>query len=289
MVALVVGASSGIGRASALRLAARGARLTLCSRSQEALEAAATECRAAGATDVVPVALDIRDQAAFAAVVSDVVARFGRLDVVVHTAATMAYGRIEDVPAEVFESVVDSTIHGTANLARVVLPVFRHQGEGSLVIVSSLLASISAPTMGSYVTAKWGQLGLIRTLQIETRDAPDIHVSAVSPGGVNTPIYFQAATYTGSTGRPPPPVYSADRVAKAVVRRIDRPRRLKQSGIANPLILAGFRLLPVVFDPLVGPLLGLFGMARDTVAPTGGNVLAPTPGGEATDGRWRSI
>ena len=158
-----------------------------------------------------------------------------------------------------------------------------------MIVVSSLLASITAPTMGAYVAAKWGQLGMIRTLQQELRDLPDVHVSAVAPGGVATPIYTQAATILGNSAHPPPPVYTPERVARAVVDRVANPRRLKQSGFANPLIIAGFRLFPPVFDALVGPLLKVFGMARDSVAPTTGNVFAPVPEKEATRGSYRGI
>jgi hypothetical protein len=96
----------------------------------------------------------------------------------------------------------------------------------------------------------------------------------VAPGGVSTPIYAQGGTYMGSTGRPPVPVYSADRVARSVVARLDRPRRLVQSGIANPVVIAGFRLLPAVYDALVAPLLRTFAIAEDDVPPTEGNVFA---------------
>jgi NAD(P)-dependent dehydrogenase (short-subunit alcohol dehydrogenase family) len=209
--------------------------------------------------------------------------------VVVHAAQVMAYGRIEDVPREVFEAVVDSAVKGTANVARVVLPVFRRQEEGHLVVVSSLLAEVAAPLMGSYVTAKWAQLGLVRTLQQETRDVPGIHVSAVAPGGVTTPIYSQGATYAGRTGRPPFPVYSPDRVARKVVGTLDRPRRLVQSGVANPVVVAGFRLLPAVYDALVGPLLRTFALARDQVPPTEGNVFGSRPEGNAPRGRWAGL
>jgi NAD(P)-dependent dehydrogenase (short-subunit alcohol dehydrogenase family) len=202
----------------------------------------------------------------------------------------VAYGRIEDVPKEVFERVVDTALHGTANLARVVLPVFRRQGEGHLVIVSSLLASVTTPLMGSYISAKWGQLGLIRVLQQETRDVPGIHVSAVAPGGVNTPIYSQAGSYVGRKGRPPIPIYSPERVARSVVARLDRPRRLVQSGFANPVVILGFRLFPAVYDALVGPLLRVFALADDQeTPPTEGNVFASNPAGNATKGRWHGI
>jgi short-subunit dehydrogenase len=175
-------------------------------------------------------------------------------------------------------------------VARSVLPVFRRQGAGHLVVVSSVLGEITAPLMGSYAAAKWGQLGLIRTLQQEVRDVPGVHVSAVAPGGVNTPIYSQGATYAGRSGRPPAPVYSADRVARQVLSLVERPRRLVYSGVLNPLIVAGFRLLPPVYDALVGPLVKVFALASDDARPpTEGNVFRSQPSGNATDGRWRSI
>jgi NAD(P)-dependent dehydrogenase (short-subunit alcohol dehydrogenase family) len=288
-VVLVTGASSGIGRASAIAFARRGASLVLVSRSATTLADAAADCTAAGARAVDCVPADVLDPDAVQAAVDRATQRFGRLDVVVHAATVMAYGRIEDLDPAVFERVVDTAVQGTFHVFRSALPVLRAQQRGHVVVVSSLLASITAPTMGAYVTAKWGQLGLVRTLQQELRDLPDVHLSAVAPGGVTTPIYDQAATVLGNTGHPPPPVYTPERVARHIVDRIDDPRRLKQSGIANPLIIAGFRLLPPVFDALVGPLLKVFGMSRDSVPPTTGNVFAPVPEKESTRGTYWGI
>ena len=289
LVAVVFGASSGIGRATAIRLAGRGETLLLVSRSPSALAEAALECRAAGAADVAVATADVNDAAAVEHAVEDAARRWGRVDVVVHSATVMAYGRFEDLPPDVFTQVVDTAIHGTANVCRAVLARFREQRHGHLVVVSSLLASIAAPTMGAYVTGKWGQLGLLRTLQIETRDLPHVHISTVSPGGVSTPIYYQAATYAGTTGTPPPPVYSSDRVARDILARLGRPRRVSQSGVLNPLAILGFRLLPGVFDALVGPLLRLAGLANDDAGPTTGNVFEPRPELEAAAGPWRGL
>jgi NAD(P)-dependent dehydrogenase (short-subunit alcohol dehydrogenase family) len=286
---LITGASSGIGRATAIELAGRGSRLVLVARGRESLEEAAAEARTAGAAAVLVRAADVTDPDAVQAAVDDAVAEFGGLDVVVHAAQVMAYGRIEDVPREVYEQVVDVSLHGTANVARSVLALFRTQSTGHLIVVNSLLGNIAAPLLGSYVTAKWGQLGLVRVLQQETRDEPGISVSAVQPGGVDTPIYYQAASWTGSTGRPPPPVYSPQRVARAVLSTVDKPRRIVQSGLFNQVITAGFRLVPGVFDVLVGPLLQRMAIANDDVPPTEGNVFESKPAGNATEGRWRSI
>ena len=286
---LITGASSGIGRATAVELAGRGARLVLVARGREALEQAAEEARAAGAGAVVVCPADVLDEDAIRGAVTSAVDGFGRLDAVVHAAQVMAYGTIEEVPRRVFETVVETAVHGTANVARVVLPLFRQQGGGHLLIVNSLLGQVATPLLGSYIAAKWGQLGLVRVLQQETRDVPGISVSTVQPGGVDTPIYFQAASWAGSTGRPPPPVYSPHRVARTVLATLDRPRRIVQAGLFNPLVTAAFRLVPGVFDVLVGPLIQRLAIADDDVPPTEGNVFQSRPAGNATEGRWRSI
>jgi NAD(P)-dependent dehydrogenase (short-subunit alcohol dehydrogenase family) len=286
---LITGASSGIGRATALELAGRGTRLVLVARGEEALEETAAEARAAGAAEVLVHPADVTDEEAIQAAVESAVHRFGGLDAVVHAAQVMAYGTIEEVPREVFERVVETAVHGTAVVARAVLPVFRKQSEGQLVVVNSLLGQVATPLMGSYIAAKWGQLGLVRVLQQETRDVPGIQISILQPGGVDTPIYFQAASWAGSTGRPPPPVYSPHRLGRRIVALLDRPRRQVQAGILNPLITAAFRLVPGVFDVLVGPLMQRLAIAGDDVPPTTGNVFASRPQGNATEGRWRSI
>ena len=173
----------------------------------------------------------------------------GGLDVVIHSAAALAYGRFEDIPSDVFHTAVETTVGGTVNVARAALNHFRPHGDrGSLIVVGSLLGKIATPFMSTYVTSKWAVHGLVRTLQIEARETPGISISLVSPGGVDTPVYRQAGSYLGVHGRPPPPVSSPEQVAAAVVRAIDQPSRETSVGPLNPLVVFGFRTLPGVFD-----------------------------------------
>lgn len=279
---VVVGASSGIGLAVARQLSERGDRLVLVARDEARLRAVADQLPG----PAVVAAADVTDAAAVEAAVAAGVAAYGRVDGAVTTAQAMAYGTVEQVPAEVLDRLVDVAVGGTANVARAVLPRFREAGGGHLVVVSSLLAEIAVPSMGSYCAAKWGQLGLVRTLQAEVRRERGLHVSLVLPGAVDTPIYRLAGTYAGRVGSAPPPVVAPDRVAAACVRRLDRARRAEHVGPANLLAVAGFRVAPAVYDRLVGPMVDRVVLRGPRSSDEPGNVFEATPAEEGPRGGW---
>lgn len=285
-VVVVTGASSGIGLATALAFAARGDRVVLSARSEGSLRRAEADCRVAGAAGTLVVVADVLDEAAVSSVCARAVAEFGQVDVWVHAAAVIAYGRFEDVPSEVFKRVVDTGVHGTVHAARAALAQFRTQDRGTLIIVGSLLGEIATPYMGSYVTGKWAVRGLARVLAVETRRDRDIHVCIVSPGAVNTPVYAQSATYAGHTGRPPPPVDPPEKVARAIVRCADHPRARISVGLANAAARLGFTALPWAYDALVGPMMQVFGLSRRAAPVVEGNVSAPVPDGDRLHGTW---
>jgi NAD(P)-dependent dehydrogenase (short-subunit alcohol dehydrogenase family) len=285
---LVIGASSGIGRASALRFAADSDRLVLMARSGDVLEHVADDCRAAGAADVRVVAGDTTVADDVQRAVETAVDAYGGLDAVLHTATVMAYGTLEKLPSDVFRAVVDVAVQGTFHTARAVLPVLRRQHRGSLIFINSLLGSVTVPNMGAYATAKWAQRALVRTLQQETRDEPDVHVGMVSPGGINTPIYYQAANVMGRAARPPIPVLQPERVADTVHSMLDRPRGNVSIpvGPTNPVVIAGYRFLPALYDLMVGPLFTIAALAKGDQSPTEGNVHKPAPELDGVHGHW---
>jgi NAD(P)-dependent dehydrogenase (short-subunit alcohol dehydrogenase family) len=267
-------------------LAGRGERLVLAARSPTSLAEVRRECHDAGADQVRTVPTDVTDPAALDDLVTTAVREFGRLDVWVHTAAVMAYGRFEDVPAEVFDQVVRTDLLGAAGVLRVALRCFRAAGGGTLILTGSVLGHVTAPYMSGYVTSKWGLHGLVRTVRQETRDLPGVHVCLVTPGSVDTPVYQRAANYLGRAGRPPLPVTTPQRVARAIAHCADRPRREVSVGRVNLLMRGGFTVLPGVYDALVGPLMRRGGLTGRAVAPHAGVVFAPDPAGAAVRGGW---
>jgi NAD(P)-dependent dehydrogenase (short-subunit alcohol dehydrogenase family) len=275
----VTGASSGIGRAVAVQASDEGDHVVLVARGRPALEETEAECLAAGAASVLTVSTDVGDDAAVAAMVDRVLTQHSRIDAVVNSAGVVAYGRTEEVPAEVFDGVIRTNLLGSANVARHVLPVLRRQGSGTLLFVGSVLGSVAAPTMSPYVVSKWGVRALARQLSIENRDVPGVYIRHVAPGGVDTPIYDQAANYVGDAGRPPPPASSAEKTAGQVLRRLRPPPLPEQLSVFNHGMVLGFDYLPWAYDALVSKILPLGATDLSKPVPPGpGNVLESQDG-----------
>jgi short-subunit dehydrogenase len=278
LVVAITGATSGIGLATARHLAADAHHLVLVARGRSALETTAAACRAAGAASVRTAPVDVRVYDDVRQTISETIDAHGRIDAVIHCAGVAAYGRFEDIPADVFDGVVETNLMGAANVSRSVLPHFRGRDAGTLVLVGSVIGSIAAPMMSAYAVSKWGIRSLARHLKIENADRPGVHVCCVSPGGVDTPIYLQAANYLGHVGRPPPPVASPERVAKVIVRLLDHPRNRVNVGAANPLMTFGFVALPALFDRLALPMFRVIATDERTRVSAGtGNVVTARP------------
>lgn len=283
---VVTGASSGIGRATALACAEHGANLVLAARPSPALDEAAAECRAAGG-HALAVPTDVADPDAVQRLADRAVARFGRIDVWINDAAVMAYGRFEDTPAKVHRRVIETNLLGQIHGARAVLPVFREQDAGILINVASLYGKMTSPFVSSYVTSKFAVIGFSEVLRQELQGAKSIHVSTVLPGSVNTPIFRHAANYVGRQPRPVPPVSSIQRVVRAILRLIDHPRRQVSIGWGARFFAVGHRVLPRLYSRLAPPAMRIAGLTRQQADESEGNVFEPMPEWDKVDGGWR--
>lgn len=273
---LLVGATSGIGRETALAFARQGARLALAARSNEVLHEVADACRDAGAADVLVRSTDIGERAEVEALVEAAVARHGHLDVIVHCAAVTAFARFEELPPDVFDGVVRTNVIGTANVARAVLPHLRRRRLGTLVLVGSALGHATFPYQAPYVMSKFAISALVRLLRQENHDVPGVRIHGVYPGPVDTPLYATAGNFTGRQAQVPPPADHPATVAEAIVR-VANERRHRDRGVgwANGATVLAYRLLPGLYDAIVEPFVRITTFARETLQHTPGNVFAP--------------
>jgi NADP-dependent 3-hydroxy acid dehydrogenase YdfG len=213
-VALVTGASGGIGAAVARKLHEAGASVGLLSRRGDDL----------GLERGLGVACDVRDRSAVEDATQAVVDRFGRLDIAVANAGVGAYGDFLDLDPEQLEAMVDINLKGTLYTAAAALPHLIDSGAGDFISVASVAGLRALPGESVYNASKFGQVGFTRSLDHELRER-GVRATCICPGGVKTDF----AIGTGRSEDDPELVgmMSADEVADVVMFALTRPRRLR--------------------------------------------------------------
>ena len=221
-VVVITGASSGIGRATALRLAREGAAVVMCARRPDRLEAAAAEVRAAGG-EALPIVADVTRADEVRRLVDSAVERFEHIDVMVCNAGFGIACAIDDITPDQMQKLVDVNFMGTYHALRAVLPMFRRRNRGHVIIVSSIVGKRGVPYMGAYAATKFAQAGLAECLRAEVAGS-GIHVTVVFPVSTETEFFDVMSRETGTTvTRAHGPRQDASVVADAIARAIDRP------------------------------------------------------------------
>ncbi|MGK5685574.1 SDR family oxidoreductase [Actinoplanes sp. URMC 104] len=238
-VVVVAGASSGIGRAAALRFAAEGARVVVSARSLDGLDSLVREIKDTGGEGTAVVA-DVTDPAAMRAVADQAVATYGRLDTWVHVAGVLLVAALEDTTPEEFARVIDVNLLGQVHGAMAALPHLRRDGGGALIHVSSMGAKRGIPLQSAYTASKHGVDGFLEAIRVEFRhDKVPVTVTNVMPATINTPLFDNARTKLGVKPIAPPPVYPPELVADAILFAARHPvRDIVVGGAAKTLITA---------------------------------------------------
>ena len=225
---ILTGASEGIGRALALALAARGARLALAARDRERLETLAQECRALGG-EARALPTDVTNAQDCEWLVAETVKAFGGIDVVVHNAGVTMWSRFDTLQdLSVFERIMEVNYFAPVRLTALSLPHLK-QSKGLLVAVASLAGLTGVPERSGYAASKHAMIGFFDSLRIELRGS-GVDVSVVAPDFVVSEIHKRAIGPDGEPLGESPMVQSkimtATECAARIARAIEKRERL---------------------------------------------------------------
>lgn len=283
-VVVLTGASSGIGRAVALMLADRGAKLVLAARDEAALALVARACEQRG-TSAIGVATDVRDEASVEELRDRAVERFGRIDVWINDAAVYMMGSLETTPVEAVRDLLATNVMGVLHGVRAALTQFRKQQGGTLINVGSVAGKIAYAQAGAYCASKHAVQALHDCLRQELAGT-NIDVCLIVPATVDTPLFQHAANYSGREIVAMRPIYSPERVAAAIVACAEHPQREVMVGLAPRLLTLFDRLFPALFERLQPLLVTSDHLGRGGVPADAGNFVEPIPP-HAVHGGWK--
>lgn len=189
-VAVVTGGSTGIGLAAALRLAAGGASVAVCSHDEATLEPALDAIRARG--DVIGVRADVRVESDLARLMETTIAAYGGVDLLVTSAGIQTYGTVVTTSEAIWDDTLGINLKGVYLAARHAIPAIEARGGGAIVAVSSVQGIACQANVAAYAASKGGLNALVRAMALDHAGA-GIRVNAVCPGSVDTPMLRHSA------------------------------------------------------------------------------------------------
>ncbi|MEO6588713.1 MAG: SDR family oxidoreductase [Pyrinomonadaceae bacterium] len=286
-VAVIFGASSGIGRLTALEMAKRGAKLCVAARSVEGLESLIKEIEADGG-EAFYVEADAADYDAVKTVADKCVERYGRIDTWIHSAAAFIFATVEKTDADEYKRLIEVNLLGQIYGAKAALPYLKKNG-GALIHVTSVEAVRTAPYQSAYGASKHGIHGFLQVLRAELahENAP-VSVTEILPAAINTPIYEKGRNKMPFKMRPVPPIYHPQIVTDAILYAAENPVRDLIAGAAGVGVVYAERISPKAadfFSETVG-FTGQDGGEKDTPEQFKDNLFEPISGYDTVEGNF---
>lgn len=290
-VVALMGASSGIGRETALRFAKRGAKVVVSARSEAGLSSLVEEIRTQDGQAIYVVA-DTSDYEQVKAVADRVVEEYGRLDTWVHLAAVGLFATFEQTTPEEFARVIDVNLMGQVYGAMAALPHLKREGRGALIHISSVEAKRSFPFHSAYGASKHGIDGFLEALRVELKhEGWPISVTQVMPGTINTPFFDKGRSKLGVKPVGIPPIYEPETVANIILYAAENPARDLVSGGAAQALIANQRLSPRMLDTILATRAGFSPQRTDEPRSEDepDNLYAPIEGHDTVRNGFRAL
>lgn len=248
-IVFISGASSGIGALTAIKLAERGAIPILTGRSADRLKEHVSAIKG----ECAYYRMDVTDMEQVQATVDAIIARYGRIDILLNNAGYGRFEAISDMPVEGYERMMDTNYMGVVRCTKAILPHMLRQGGGHIVNIASMAGKIGSAKSTSYTATKHAVLGFTNSLRMELKPA-GIRVSAVNPGPIATE-FFKIADPTGAYVRNVgwfmmKPEY----VANSIIRVMERGKAEVDLPKAAALGIKLYQLFPRLADRLAGGL-----------------------------------
>ncbi|MBW4515749.1 MAG: SDR family oxidoreductase [Timaviella obliquedivisa GSE-PSE-MK23-08B] len=250
-IVVIVGASSGIGRETALRFARRGAKVVVSARSESGLLSLAQEIQQFGG-DAISVVADVSIFDQVQAIADRAIAAYGRIDTWINAAATAVFSTFEHLTPEEFKRIIDVNLMGQVYGAMVALPHLKREGQGALIHISSMEGRRGLPFQSAYSSSKHGLEGFLEALRVELQhDGIPISVTSIKPSVINTPFYNKGKTKLGVKPTGIPPYYEPSLVADAILHVAEHPTRDFIVGDVGRVLDVLQRVSPGLVDVLL--------------------------------------
>jgi short-subunit dehydrogenase len=283
---VIMGASSGIGAATAIAFARDRAHLLLAARGEEGLEDIAQRCRAAGGQ------ADIRcvegtDPAAVSALAGEARDCLGQIDLWFSCLGVGVVGTYDQVPIRDHTRVIETNLLAHMYDAHAVLPIFLAQGRRTWVNMISVGGFVATPYAAAYSASKFGLRGFSQALRGEVSRKPDIHICDVYPTFVDTPGIAHAGNYSGAKLSMPPGALAPETVARAVVRLASRPRNMTVVGAPAIALKLGQFAAPNLGAAVMNGFMDIWSRRAEPEADTSGNLFVSPAAPSGVDGGSR--
>ena len=226
--------------------------------------------------------VDVMDAAAVESLATEALNRWGHIDAWVNNAGVGVIGSFTEVPLEEHRRVIETNLMGYVHGAYTALKVFKHQGFGVLVNNASVCSRLVVPNLAAYTASKFAVRGLTHSLRqdLAVDGIKDIHVCQINPGLIDTPAFQHAGNFSGLPLKIRLPMTTAETVAKAIVRLIERPKREAFVGHFAGLGSLAYTLMPALTGAILVYMMKKLYFGTDQSTPvTEGNLHRPLPVG----------